>query len=62
MINDDGVVIPLSTAEFCLLQALIDNPQRVLSRDQLLTLTKGREADPFDRSIDNQISRLRKKN
>lgn len=57
----DGVLVPLSTAEFKLLEVFIHNPQKVLSRDQLLTLTKGREADPFDRSIDNQVSRLRKK-
>ena len=61
LINDDGVVMSLSTAEFRLLQVFIENPQCVLSRDQLLTLTKGREADPFDRSVDNQVSRLRKK-
>ncbi|MBU3071049.1 response regulator [Aestuariicella sp. G3-2] len=57
----DGLLVPLSTAEFKLLEVFIHNPQQVLSRDQLLTLTKGREADPFDRSIDNQVSRLRKK-
>ena len=61
LIHDDGVIVSLSTAEFRLLQVFIENPQRVLSRDQLLTLTKGREADPFDRSVDNQVSRLRKK-
>lgn len=59
--HKDGLLVPLSTAEFKLLEVFIQNPQRVLSRDQLLTLTKGREADPFDRSIDNQVSRLRKK-
>lgn len=57
----NGLLVPLSTAEFRLLEVFIQHPQRVLSRDQLLTLTKGREADPFDRSIDNQVSRLRKK-
>lgn len=61
LIRDDGVLIPLSNAEFTLLQVLLAHPQQVLSRDQLLTLTKGREAQPFDRSIDNQISRLRRK-
>jgi two-component system, OmpR family, response regulator len=59
--SDDGVGIPLSTAEFRLLKVLVDHPGMVLSRDQLLDLTVGREADPFDRSIDNQISRLRRK-
>lgn len=57
----NGLLVPLSTAEFRLLEVFLQHPQRVLSRDQLLTLTKGREADPFDRSIDNQVSRLRKK-
>jgi two-component system OmpR family response regulator len=57
----DGVGIPLSTAEFRLLKVLVDHPGVVLSREQLLDLTVGREADPFDRSIDNQISRLRRK-
>ncbi|WP_439135008.1 response regulator [Pseudomaricurvus sp.] len=59
--HKDGLLVPLSTAEFKLLDVFLQNPQKVLSRDQLLTLTKGREADPFDRSIDNQVSRLRKK-
>lgn len=57
----DGLLIPLSSSEFSLLQVFLAHPQQVLSRDQLLTLTKGREAQPFDRSIDNQISRLRRK-
>lgn len=61
LIHEDGVVVPLSTAEFKLLEVFIEHPQRVLSRDQLLNFTKGRDADPFDRSIDNQVSRLRKK-
>lgn len=59
--RDDGLVVPLSQSEFNLLQVFLAHPQQVLSRDQLLTLTKGREAHPFDRSIDNQVSRLRKK-
>ncbi|GAA4650706.1 response regulator [Kistimonas scapharcae] len=59
--NREGVVLPLSTAEHRLLTTFIHHPRRVLSRDQLLDLTKGREAMPFDRSIDNQVSRLRKK-
>jgi two-component system, OmpR family, response regulator len=53
--------VPLSTAEFRLLCAFLDHPGLVLSRNQLLDLTVGRDADPFDRSIDNQVSRLRKK-
>ncbi len=51
----------LTTGEFRLLQVLVSHPGRVLSRDQLLDLTAGRDADPFDRSIDNQISRLRRR-
>jgi len=51
----------LTTGEFRLLQALVSHPGRVLSRDQLLDLTAGRDGDPFDRSIDNQISRLRRR-
>ena len=57
----DGVALPLSTAEFRLLSAFVQRPGMVLTRDQLLDLTSGRDAQPFDRSIDNQISRLRKK-
>lgn len=57
----DGVGVPLSTGEFQLLHALIKRPGVVLSRDQLLDLTRGRDAVVFDRSIDNAVSRLRKK-
>ncbi|MBO9668921.1 MAG: response regulator [Sphingobium sp.] len=57
----DNVAIPLSTADFRLLQAFVTHPRQVLNRDQLLDLTAGREAHAFDRSIDNQISRLRRK-
>ena len=57
----DGVAVPLSTGEFRLLVAFLDRPGLVLSRDQLLDITRGREAVPFDRSIDNQVSRLRRK-
>jgi two-component system OmpR family response regulator len=51
----------LSGAEFRLLKVFLEHPNRVLNRDQLLNLTQGRDADPFDRSIDIQISRLRQK-
>jgi two-component system OmpR family response regulator len=61
LVADDDVTVPLSTAEFKLLNVLVQRPGMVLSRDQLLDLTAGREAAPFDRSIDNQVSRLRKK-
>ncbi|MTI18910.1 response regulator [Rhodobacteraceae bacterium RKSG542] len=57
----DGVVAPLSTGEFQLLVAFLKRPKMVLSRDQLMDLTSGRSPAVFDRSIDNQVSRLRKK-
>jgi len=57
----DGVAVPLSNAEFRLLCVFLDRPGVVLSRDQLLDLTSGRSADVWDRSIDNQVSRLRRK-
>jgi two-component system OmpR family response regulator len=53
--------IELTGAEFDLLQTFLDRPGRVLSRDQLLDLTRGREGDVFDRSIDVLVSRLRRK-
>lgn len=59
--NPEGVLLPLTAGEFDLLWAFVDHPQRVLSRDQLLDLTKGRSATAFDRSIDVQLSRLRRK-
>ena len=61
LVGEDGVAVPLSTGEFLLLSVLVQRPGMVLSRDQLLDLTRGREAAIFDRSIDNQVSRLRKK-
>jgi two-component system OmpR family response regulator len=61
LVNPDGVVVALSGAEFRLLKVFLDHANRVLNRDQLLNLTQGRDADPFDRSIDLQISRLRQK-
>lgn len=57
----EGLLIDLSTGEFDLLVALAEHPQQVLTRDQLLDLIHGREEAPFDRSIDMQISRLRRK-
>jgi two-component system OmpR family response regulator len=59
--GEDGVAVALSTGEFRLLAALIKRPHIVLSRDQLLDLTAGRASEPFERSIDNPVSRLRKK-
>lgn len=61
LLDSDDVSLALSAAEFRLLQVFLQRPQRVLSRDQLLDLTKGVEAKAFDRSIDNLISRLRRK-
>lgn len=61
LVGPDGVATPLSTAEFRLLSVLLERPHYVLTRDQLLDLTSGRVADVFDRSIDNQVSRLRRK-
>jgi two-component system OmpR family response regulator len=61
LLGEDGVAVPLSTGEFDLLLALVEHPQRTLSRDQLLDLARHRAAHAFDRSIDTQVSRLRKK-
>ncbi len=52
---------PIGGVEYRLLRVFLDHPNRVLSRDQLLDLTQGREADPLDRSIDVQVSRLRQR-
>lgn len=57
----DDVIVPLSTGEYNLLLAFLQHPQRVLTRDQLLDLAKGRSTTSFDRSIDIQVSRLRRK-
>jgi two-component system OmpR family response regulator len=61
LVDREGVAVPLSTGEYNLLHALATRPRQVLTRDQLLDLTQGREAAAFDRAIDNQVSRLRKK-
>ncbi|MDD5295962.1 MAG: response regulator [Rhodocyclaceae bacterium] len=61
LLDPQGVMISLSGAEFRLLRIFLEHPNRVLNRDQLLNLAKGRDADPFDRSIDLQVSRLRQK-
>ncbi|MGY4396769.1 two-component system OmpR family response regulator [Sphingomonas sp. UYAg733] len=61
LVDREGVSVPLSTGEYNLLLALVTRPRQVLTRDQLLDLTQGREAAAFDRAIDNQISRLRRK-
>ena len=61
LVDREGVSVPLSTGEYNLLFALVTRPRQVLTRDQLLDLTQGREAAAFDRAIDNQVSRLRRK-
>jgi two-component system OmpR family response regulator len=59
LISATNVVTPLSGAEYRLLRIFLNHPNRVLNRDQLVDLTQGRDADPLDRSIDVQVSRLR---
>ena len=61
LIDKNGVMVSLSGAEYRLLRIFLDHPQRVLTRDQLLGLTQGRESEPFDRSIDLLVSRLRQR-
>ncbi len=61
LLGADSVATPLSTGEFDLLLVMVEHAQRTLSRDQLLDLARGRAANAFDRSIDTQVSRLRKK-
>ncbi len=61
LVDRSGVSVALSTGEYNLLLALVLRPRQVLTRDQLLDLTQGREAAAFDRAIDNQVSRLRRK-
>lgn len=60
LLDQEGVMVSLSGAEYRLLRVLVDHPQKVLSRDQILSITQGREAELFERSIDLMISRLRK--
>jgi two-component system OmpR family response regulator len=59
--SPQGVVVNLSSGEFSLLRVFVERPQRVLTRDQLLELARGPDSDAFDRAIDVQISRLRRK-
>jgi len=59
--NDENTVVMLSTGEFKLLKVFIDNPLKILSRDDLISLTQGRDSFPYERSIDNMISRIRRK-
>lgn len=61
LLDEHGVGIPLSAGEFALLCVFVERPKVVLKRDDLLDLTNGREALPYDRAIDNSIMRLRRK-
>jgi two-component system, OmpR family, response regulator len=62
ILRDPGnILISLSEGEFSLLRAFVERPQRVLTRDQLLEYARGPDSDSFDRAIDTQISRLRRK-
>ncbi len=57
----DGIIVNLSGGEFSLLRSFVEHPQRVLTRDQLLDFARGPDSDAYDRAIDVQISRLRRK-
>lgn len=57
----DGAVVAISSVEFRLLLAFVEHPRQVLDRDRLLDMVQGREAHLFDRAVDNQVSRLRRK-
>ena len=61
LISKEGVIVNLSTGEYRLLEAFVEHPNRVLSRDQLMDILQGRDWGPFDRSIDVQVSRLRRR-
>ena len=61
LLTRDGAEVKLSTAEFALLRIFIEHPLRVLSRDILIDMLKGYERDPFDRSVDTRVTRLRRK-
>ena len=59
--DPDGGVVPLTEGEFRLMRALVEHPRRVLSRDQLLDFARGEESESYDRAVDVQVSRLRRK-
>ena len=59
--DPENVVITLSEGEFSLLRVFVERPQRVLTRDQLLEYARGPDSDAFDRAVDTQVSRLRRK-
>ena len=59
-LRKDNAELPLTTGEFAMLKALVRHPRQPLSREKLALLARGREFEPFDRSLDVQVSRLRK--
>lgn len=61
LFGPDGAEVPITSMEFDLLKVFVENPGKALSRDRILTLTKNREWDPYDRSIDIRVARLRRK-
>ncbi|MFA7602288.1 MAG: response regulator [Novosphingobium sp.] len=61
LIDPEGAVVAISSVEFRLLMAFVEHPRQVLDRDRLLDMVQGREAHLFDRAVDNQVSRLRRK-
>lgn len=61
LLDPTGTIVALSGAEYRLLRVFVDHPQRVLTRDQLLNFTQGRDAEPFERSIDLLVSRVRQR-
>ncbi|MBB3956999.1 MULTISPECIES: response regulator [Novosphingobium] len=61
LIAADGAIVAISSVEFRLLMAFLEHPRQVLDRDRLLDMVQGREAHLFDRAVDNQVSRLRRK-
>lgn len=61
LLDPSGTEVTLTGGEFDMLAALVQHPGRVMSRDSLMNLTRGRDRHPFDRAIDSQIARLRKK-
>lgn len=61
LISPDGVLVEVTSGEFDLLLAFLRHPHQVLSRDQLLDLARGRVSGPFDRTVDVQVGRLRRK-
>ena len=61
LVDEAGTVVTLSTGELRLLIVFVENPNKILSRDELISLTRGRDSFPYERSIDNMISRLRRK-